>query len=91
LAPVALDVFVGVVGFLALAGETQDDVELLSLAEHHPASTHKTKEKARQRLAKLETDLSTNEVTIAKTQDQMSDSRPIAAQLIEELIKPVRA
>lgn len=83
---VALDVFVGVAGLLAQLGETQHAVELLSLAEQHPASTHETKEKARERLAKLETDLPTAVATTAKTRGQMSDWRSPAAQLIEELI-----
>jgi serine/threonine protein kinase/DNA-binding SARP family transcriptional activator len=53
MAPVALDVCVGVARLRVQAGELEQAVELLTLTEQHEASTFETRQKARQRLAEL--------------------------------------
>ena len=53
LAPVALDAFTWAALLLARFAESERAVELLSLAERHPSSTHETKERAAQQLAEL--------------------------------------
>jgi predicted ATPase/pimeloyl-ACP methyl ester carboxylesterase len=86
LAPVALDVFVGVAPLLAREDETQRAVELLSLARHHPASTHETKEKARHRLTELSgDDLHADLASRAVAQGLLLDWRGQASRLFEEL------
>jgi predicted ATPase/DNA-binding SARP family transcriptional activator/Tfp pilus assembly protein PilF len=47
LAPFALEAFVGIVKLLLQAGQTENMAQLLTLAQHHPASTAETKETAR--------------------------------------------
>jgi predicted ATPase/DNA-binding SARP family transcriptional activator len=53
LAPIALDVCIGVAQLRAQSGEMQTAIELLTLAAHHEASTFETRENARQLLVKL--------------------------------------
>lgn len=53
MAPIALDVCVGVAQLLAQAEDVERAFELLALAEQHEASTFETKEKAQQLLAEL--------------------------------------
>lgn len=53
LAPIALDVCIGVAQLLAEGGEIEHAIELLALAEYHEASTFETRMKARDRLHKL--------------------------------------
>jgi len=57
-APTALGIFVGLARLLVEAGELPKASELLALVMHHSASTFETKEKARQLLANLNVDLS---------------------------------
>lgn len=66
LAPIALDVFVGIAKLLALAGKVELGIELLSLAKYHSASTFETKEKAHQQLAELTVNLTAEIVITAK-------------------------
>ncbi|HEX6385814.1 MAG TPA: tetratricopeptide repeat protein, partial [Anaerolineae bacterium] len=85
LAPVALDVFVGVVELPAPADEASRAVELLTLAEHHPASTHETREKARRRLSQLSAALPTPDAQTARMRGQALDWRETASSLVTQL------
>lgn len=73
LAPIALDVCLGMSQLLAQANEMEQAAELLTLAEQHDASTFETKEKARRLLAELESQLSPATPGVAKDQEQLPD------------------
>ncbi|MBV7339946.1 tetratricopeptide repeat protein [Chloroflexi bacterium TSY] len=88
LAPIALDIFVSVTGLLMQIGEIRSAIELLTLSEHHAASTCETKEKAHQQLAELTAGLSSNVVTTAQKRGQALDWRETAQRLIEALSNP---
>ncbi|HEX6383212.1 MAG TPA: tetratricopeptide repeat protein, partial [Anaerolineae bacterium] len=85
LAPVALDVFVGVAELVAPAGEAPRAVDLLALVEHHPASTHETREKARMRLSQLSAAMPIPDIQTARMQGQALDWREAASSLITQL------
>jgi tetratricopeptide (TPR) repeat protein len=53
LAPIALEVCLGMGRLLAQAGEAEQAIELLALAEQHEASTFETRQMARQSLAEV--------------------------------------
>jgi hypothetical protein len=73
MAPLALDIFVGVVHLLADAGEMKRAVELLVLAEQHEASTFETKERARHLLAELAAQLPPGEFEAAQALGQQKE------------------
>lgn len=85
LAPIALDVSVGVAQLLARAGDVERTVELLTLAEQHEASTFETKEKARQLLTKLADQLPPGTAQAAVARGKMLDWQLTATRLIAEL------
>lgn len=57
-APTALNIFGGVAGLLAPAGDVERATELLALVIGHAAGTFETKEKARKLLADVKHDIS---------------------------------
>ncbi|NCF66971.1 MAG: tetratricopeptide repeat protein [Chloroflexi bacterium] len=73
MAPLALDIFVGVVHLLADAGEMKRAVELLVLAEQQEASTFETKERARHLLAELAAQLPPGEFEAAQALGQQKE------------------
>ncbi|MBE7549977.1 MAG: tetratricopeptide repeat protein [Anaerolineales bacterium] len=85
LAPLALDVFVGAAGLVARGGESQWALELLSLAEHHPAGTYETKEKARRGLAGLAAIWPADMLAASKARSQNLDWQTTTKRLIQEL------
>ncbi|HXV96976.1 MAG TPA: tetratricopeptide repeat protein, partial [Anaerolineae bacterium] len=85
LAPVALDVFIGVAGLLAQRQKTHKAVELLSLVKDHPASTHETREKANQLLT---TSLPASTIAAIQAPGQILDWQTTANQIVEELSTP---
>jgi predicted Ser/Thr protein kinase len=87
-APVSLDVFVGVAFLLTGRGERQKALELLFLTEHHSASTAETKETARRYRTEQSTDLSPQEVAAAKARGETLDWEAMAEQLGTELSDP---
>ncbi|MBV7334797.1 protein kinase [Chloroflexi bacterium TSY] len=88
LAPIALDIFVGAAKLSVPDGDIQQAVELLSLAEYHPAGTFETKENARRLWDKLAADLPSEAVTGAKARGQTLDWQATAQQLISDLAQP---
>ncbi|MBV7328568.1 tetratricopeptide repeat protein [Chloroflexi bacterium TSY] len=88
LAPIALDICVGVTSLLVQKGNMQHAVELLTLAENHAAGTLETKEKARQLLAELTADLPAEIATAAKARGQALDLWEATLRLLEELREP---
>ena len=84
-APMALDVCVGVAQLLTRAGDVEQATELLALAEQHEASTFETRQKARQHLAELEDQLSVETGQAAQTQGWSLDWQTAAQRLIEAL------
>ena len=85
LAPVALDVFVGVARLLAQIGKSQHSLELLALVEHHPSSTFETQRKARQALADLADTLPPDVVTTAEERGRVQDLWQTVEELLAEL------
>ena len=73
LAPVALDVCLGVAQLLADTNQMEQSVELATLAEQHEASTFETKEKARQFLVELEHQMPSEPALAAQGRGQMQD------------------
>ena len=86
LAPIALDVFVGLATHLAQSGELEQAVELLALAEGHEASTFETREKARRHLVELLGQLSPDEAGAAQSRGQTLDLRAAAQLLLVEVL-----
>lgn len=85
LAPLVLDVFIGMAELLVREGDLQVAVELLTLAEGHSAGTHETKEKADRRLAALADRLPADAVAAASAQSQTLDWHSTTDRLIREL------
>lgn len=85
LAPLALDVFVGAAGLVARGGESHWALELLSLAEHHPAGTYEIKEKARRGLAELAATWPVDMPPTIKGRSQNLDWQAMTKRLIQEL------
>ncbi len=86
LAPVALDVFVGVAQLDIRAGNLQRGSELLELATHHDASTYETQMKTQQQLAELSAHISHAQRThTPHTQSHESDWQITVQRLVEEL------
>lgn len=90
-APVALDIFVGVAPLVAERGERPRALELLFLAQHHSASTAKTRGMAHRYQAELSHYLSSEAVAAAKARAETLDWRATASGLIEELFQPGEA
>src|SRR4029453_6516471 len=86
LAPIALDIFVGVAQLHLRRSETQRAGELLALAEHHSASTDATQKQARNRSTAL-APLSSN-AQKATSHAQLLDWQIVAHRLVEELSAP---
>jgi tetratricopeptide (TPR) repeat protein len=84
LAPVALDVFLGLAGLLATGEQPPHAVELASLVEQHPASSHQTRAEARRQLAELAAILPADEFAAAKSRSRTLDWQTTARQIIEE-------
>ncbi len=84
-APIALEVCVGVAQLLAQAGDVERAVELLALAEQHEASTFETKENARQYLAEMVDRLSPETAGAAQTRGQTQDLWTTAQQVLAAL------
>jgi predicted ATPase/DNA-binding SARP family transcriptional activator/Tfp pilus assembly protein PilF len=85
LAPLALDVCVGVARLRAQTGKREQAVELLALAARHEASTFETRERARQYLAELLDQLPSEVRQAARARGQRLDWRQTAKHLIDEL------
>jgi hypothetical protein len=85
LAPIALDVCVGVAQLLAQEGATEQAVELLALAEHHEASTFETKQNARHRLLELPNQLPPAMAQMAQVQGQTRELWATVAEVINVL------
>jgi tetratricopeptide (TPR) repeat protein len=73
LAPIALDVCVGVARLLAYHGNLIQAVELLTLAEQHEASTFETRAKARHQMAEMRDALSGAMAQTTTDQEQTPD------------------
>jgi tetratricopeptide (TPR) repeat protein len=73
LAPIALDVFVGVAQLLACVGQMENATELLALAEGHEASTFETQKNARSNLAKLVDQLVSEQARVAQARGRTLD------------------
>ena len=88
LAPVALDVCVGVARLLATAEKTEQAVECLTLAEQHEASTFETRKNARQLLRELIDQLQSETARAAQTRGQSvglwAGARLLLAELAED-------
>jgi len=87
LAPIALDVCVGVARLLALAGKTEQAVELLTLAKRHEASTFETRNNARQLLPELMDQLQPETARAAQTRGRSVELWAGAHLLLAELTK----
>ena len=85
MAPLALDVCLGVARLLAHTDQIAHAVELAALAEQHEASTFETKEKARQLLAELGDQLSPETVEAARAGGQNLDWQRTATRLMANL------
>ena len=85
LAPLALDVFAGVAEVVAPAGESPLAVELLALAEDHPASTHETRERARLRFGQLSAAMPISDAQTARARGEALDWREAAGSLVTQL------
>jgi predicted ATPase/transcriptional regulator with XRE-family HTH domain len=88
LAPIALDVCVGVARLLALVGKTEQAVELLTLAKRHEASTFQTRNTAWQLLPKLLDQLQPETARVAQTRGRSvelwAEARLLLAELAQE-------
>jgi tetratricopeptide (TPR) repeat protein len=84
-APIALGICVGAAQLLAQAGDVEQAVELLALAEQHEASTFETREKARHYLTELINQLPAETAQAAQTQGRTLDWQAAARRLIETL------
>ncbi|MBV7333124.1 AAA family ATPase [Chloroflexi bacterium TSY] len=85
LAPIALDLFVGIINLFGQTNHTPHSLELLSLAKHHAASTYETKENAHQKRMASTTDLATEVVSAAEAKGRSLDWQETAQHLIENL------
>jgi predicted ATPase/DNA-binding SARP family transcriptional activator len=82
MAPIALDICVGVAQLQAQAGETERAIELLTLVAHHAASTFATKEKARQRLATMLDQMSPEATQVARSSGRKRDLWAVVQELL---------
>jgi hypothetical protein len=82
LAPIALDVLVGLARFQQQPEQAEGAVELAALAEHHPASTHQTRQLARQQLATLAKLLPAETFAAAQSRGQALDWQTSAAKVV---------
>jgi tetratricopeptide (TPR) repeat protein len=85
LAPIALDVCVDVARLLALAGKTEQAVELLTLAKQHEASTFETRNNARRLLTELMDQVQPEMARVARTRGQSIELWAGAHLLLAEL------
>lgn len=85
LAPIALDIFVGVAQLPMQSGRESLAHELLLLAASHQASTHKTKQEASDSLAQYRAAMPAESISPDNTEGQMFDWQKIAKQLVTEL------
>jgi tetratricopeptide (TPR) repeat protein len=85
MAPVALDVCVGVAQLLAHIRDLAGAVELLALAEHHEASTFETKQKAHQRLVEFTSQLQPEIAHTAQAQGRTRELWAIVAEIVDAL------
>ncbi len=87
--PVALDVVVGAATLLMENGSIEVNrlqaIELLTLVQHHPASEHETKEKAKRLLLEWADSLSPEELTSTLARGRELDLWQTAAGLFEEI------
>jgi hypothetical protein len=87
-APVVLDIFLGWAMLLSrnkpMSARPEQALELFALVQYHPAATSETKEKTHQWLLALAAELSSNPITMAKTQRQAHDWQAVASQLISQ-------
>ncbi len=87
LAPVALDAFTWAAFLLAQAGDKEQVVELLALAERHPSSTYETRVRAERKLAELAAGLPARVVSAAKVRGPARDWRLAAEEIGARLEK----
>lgn len=85
LAPIALDVFVGVARLRVLAGATEPAIDLLALAAQHEASTFETRKRASQFLAEQFGHLRPEASQPSQAHGVQLDWQQAARQLVEEL------
>jgi predicted ATPase/DNA-binding SARP family transcriptional activator len=85
LALIALDVYVEVARLRVQAGELEQAIELLTLAEQHEASTFETREKARRHLAELMNRLPPETAQATQARGQTQDLWAAAQALLAEL------
>ncbi|MEJ2711040.1 MAG: tetratricopeptide repeat protein [Anaerolineales bacterium] len=85
LAPVAMDVFLGVAILLIEVREFRQAAELLSLCEHHPASKYATRDAARQSFSQLESDLVEHTQGLTKAGAPTLEWQATAQSLVEQL------
>lgn len=85
LAPIALDIFVGVARLRALAGAIEQAIDLLTLAALHEASTFATRKHARQFLAEQTGHLRPEANQPFQAHGVQLDWQQAARQLVEEL------
>ena len=78
LAPTALMIFVGLASYLAAQGERATPLELLALAEVHPAATFETRRRATARAAELSAEIPPAEVAAARQRGASLDWRAVA-------------
>ncbi len=78
LAPTALMTFVGLASHLAAQGERATPLELLALAESHPAATFETRRRATAGTAELAAEISPAEVAAARQRGASLDWRAVA-------------
>ncbi|MCB0212553.1 MAG: tetratricopeptide repeat protein, partial [Anaerolineae bacterium] len=83
-APIALDVCVGVAQLLAQTEDIEQAVELLALAEHHEATTFETKGRARQLMAELADQWPAEIVQTVQRRGQTQDLWTAAQALLAE-------
>jgi predicted ATPase/DNA-binding SARP family transcriptional activator/pimeloyl-ACP methyl ester carboxylesterase/Tfp pilus assembly protein PilF len=88
LAPVAMDVFLGVAGLLDDIGEYRQAAELLSLCEHHPASKYATREAARKSLSQIEAAQVEQAQSLTATGVPTLEWQPTAQSLAAQLSDP---
>jgi hypothetical protein len=67
------------------SGKTGSAIELLALAEYHPAGTYQTRKNAHRGLVELAAGLSSSVVEVARTQSKMLDWQTAAHHIIEML------
>jgi tetratricopeptide (TPR) repeat protein len=85
LAPIALEVGVGVARLRVQAGELEQAIELLTLVEQHEASTFETRKRARQLLAELMNQLPPETTQAAQARGQTQELWAAAQALLAEL------